>query len=73
MTICFVCWGIALNKTGEKGMRVGELLAERLQETHFPGKKVIVHHYTNYSDRVQVELEIRTPDHKHAEVKRIFI
>jgi hypothetical protein len=61
-----------INRHGEKGGKVGELLVNEFK-SRFPGKLVTVHHFTNYSAGVQLEVEIRNPDHSDPFFTRIVL
>jgi len=45
--------------TGHKAESIGPYLASFISLT--PDEKVIVHHYTDYPDKVQLEIEVRSP------------
>lgn len=71
---CMHCgnWIIMQTKAGEKGGKVGELLAKQL-ETLYPAQVIIVHHFANHSTYAQLEVEIRPPDHSTAIFARIIL
>lgn len=56
---------------GQKGLRVGEVIAKQL--ANYPGEIVVVHHMWNTKDKLVLQIERRDPTCRSVSFERVVL